>query len=115
MYWCCSKDIAISCSRLVQEAGELGLPLCTVPHQGSLQLRAIDLDEVDGVRGFFLHNVRLKLTISGGSTKKQRHVRLENPDYTESRLGLLVSLRRTLQMYHIATVAVERTCFHGIE
>lgn len=34
---------------LVEQAGQLGLPLRAVADQSRLELRAVDLDEIDGV------------------------------------------------------------------
>lgn len=49
---------------LVKKPGEFALPLRAVANQGSLQLSAIDLDEVDGMGRLLLHDVGLKLAIS---------------------------------------------------
>lgn len=73
------------------------------------------------MRRFFLHNVRLQLTIPGGSIKKKWRIQSENSvsSSTKSPLGLGVvlraSARRMLQVHSVAAVYMEMSYLRGVE
>lgn len=88
---------------LVKKAGKLALPLRAVTNQGSLELSAVDLDEVDSVGRLLLHDVRLELAVSDVVVRRLRRekengkhysVDIEVPRLSSMPTGKRVSKRR---------------------